>query len=77
MVGSDEVDGNREDNAHTGRERQKGKWTDRAFQSYGKDGQGWMMVEKEIAGRGYLPEVVGYKVENKKAGGRRPVQMER
>lgn len=36
-----------------------------------------MRVEKEIAGRGYLPEVVRYKVENKKAGGRSPVQMER
>lgn len=32
---------------------------------------------KERAGRGYLPEIVRYKVENKKAGGRRPVQVER
>lgn len=36
-----------------------------------------MKVEKEGAGRGYLPEVVRYKVENKKAGGRRPVGVER
>lgn len=38
MVGSDEVEGYREDNAHTGRERRKGKWTDRDCQSYGEDG---------------------------------------
>lgn len=37
---------------------------------------GWMKVKKERAGRGYLPKVVRYSVENKKIGGRRPVRVE-
>lgn len=41
-VGSDEVQRYREDNAHTGRERGKGKWADRDWRSYGEDdGDGW------------------------------------
>lgn len=33
-----------------------------------------MKVKKERAGRGYLPKVVRYNVENRKMGGRRPVR---
>lgn len=35
-----------------------------------------MKVKKERAGRGYLPKVVRYDVENKKIAGRRPVRVE-